>query len=104
MRICGENLVGLRCHEGFDTGVIFQGHQKGLSKVGVCLGIIVIVRLRKIWHEALFKLGVLFDGMLSRKGVFSESTNRSETHIDMVVRIIEVQYSVSLSSFLVSIS
>ena len=33
MRLGGYNLVGLRYHGGFQTGVIFQGNQKVVSKV-----------------------------------------------------------------------
>ena len=36
-----------------------------------------------------------FDGLASRKKVFLESSNRIETHVDVVVEVIEVQISVS---------
>ena len=48
-----------------------------------------------IWDEILLKLRVSFDGLLSRKKVFLESSHRVETHLDMVVEVLEVQISVS---------
>ena len=43
-----------------------------------------------IWDRVLFKLGVSFDGMVTRKEVFSESSHRIEEHIDVVVEFIEI--------------
>ena len=38
---------------------------------------------------------VSFDGMVARKEVFSESSHRIETHLDVVVEVLEIQSSVS---------
>ena len=36
-----------------------------------------------------------FDGLITRNTVFSESSHHIETHIDVVVEVVEVQGSVS---------
>ena len=41
-----DNLVGLMWHGGFYTGVIFKGHQKGVSKVIIYFCIPIVVRVR----------------------------------------------------------
>ena len=48
-----------------------------------------------IWEKVLFKLRVYFDGLLSRKKVLSESSHHIETHLDVIVVVIEVQSDVS---------
>ena len=48
-----------------------------------------------IWDEVFFKLGVFFDGLVTRKEVFSESSHCIETNIDVVVKVIEVKSSVT---------
>ena len=48
-----------------------------------------------IWDKLFFKLRVSFDGMVIRKEVFSESSHRIETHIDVVKEVIEIHSSVS---------
>ena len=48
-----------------------------------------------IWDEVFFKLRVSFYGLVSRKKVFSAFSHRNETHIDVVVEVIEVQISVA---------
>ena len=53
-----------------------------------------------IWDEVFFKIRVYFDGMISRKKVFSESSHRIDTHIDVVVEVIEVHSSVSFGLYL----
>ena len=50
MSIYGDNLVGMRCHVGFDTGVIFQSHQKGVPKVILYMCNLIIVRVGIIWN------------------------------------------------------
>ena len=47
-----------------------------------------------IWDEVLFKLRVSFDGLVIRKEVFSESSHRIETHLDLVKEVLEIQSSV----------
>ena len=49
-----------------------------------------------IWHGVFLKLGVYFDGLVSRKQIFLESSHSIETRIDVVVEIIEFQIIVSL--------
>ena len=49
-----------------------------------------IGRMRAIWDEVLFKLRVSFGELVSSKKVFSESSHHIETHIDVVVEVIEV--------------
>ena len=48
-----------------------------------------------IWYEVLFKLIVYFDGLLSCNKVFYESSHRIEAHIDVVIKVLEIQISVS---------
>ena len=48
-----------------------------------------------IWDEVFFKLGVSFDGLLIIKKIFSESSYRIKTHLDVVVEALEVQISVA---------
>ena len=49
-----------------------------------------------IWYEVFWKLRVSFDRMVTSKKVFSESSHCTETHIFVVVDILEVQNSVYL--------
>ena len=44
--------------------------------------------------KVLFKLRVDFYGLVSRKKVFSDSIHCVETHIDVVVKVLEVHSSV----------
>ena len=48
MSMGGDNIVGLGCHGIFDTGVMCQGHQKGVAEVSVCLLIPRIGRVRTV--------------------------------------------------------
>ena len=48
-----------------------------------------------IWDEVLVKLIVSFDGLVTSKEVFLESSHRIEEHIDVVIEVIEIQSSVS---------
>ena len=54
-----------------------------------------IGRMITIWDEVLFKLRVSLDGMVTRKEVFLESSHRIESHLDVVVEVVEIQRSVS---------
>ena len=85
---------------GFYTGFICLGHQKGLVKgiVGIC--ITRIGRVRTIWDKFFFKLRVYFGGLVIRKKVLSESSHRIETHIGVVVEVLEVQGSVTFELYL----
>ena len=48
-----------------------------------------------IWEKLFFKLRVSFDGLIIRKEVFSESSHRIDTYIDVVKEVLDVQSSVS---------
>ena len=64
---------------------------------GKCIyvNIPVIGRVIAIWDELFFKLIVSFDILEINKEVFSESSHRIETHIDVVKEVIEIHSSVS---------
>ena len=47
-----------------------------------------------IWDEVFCKLRVYFDGLVTRKDIFLESSHRIETHMDVFVEDIEIQSSV----------
>ena len=66
-----------------------------MSKGGLYLEIPGVGYAIAIWDEVLFKLRVSFDGLVIRKEVFSESSHRIETHLDMVVEVIEFYSSVN---------
>ena len=66
-----------------------------MSKGVVGLIIPIIERLIKIWEKLLFKLRVSFDGLVIRNKVFLESSHRIETHLEVVVEILEVHSSVA---------
>ena len=71
-----------------------------MSKGSVYLDITVIGRVITIWDEVFCKLRVSIDGLVTSKKVFSESNHRIETHIDVVVEVLEVHRSVSFDYFL----
>ena len=48
-----------------------------------------ILRVITIWDEVFFKLRVFFDGLVSRKKVSSDSSHHNETHLDVVVEVLE---------------
>ena len=52
--------------------------------------ILGIGRVIAIWDEVFCKLRVSFDVLVTRKEVFLESSHRIETHIDVVVEVIEI--------------
>ena len=89
------NLVGLRWHGIFYTCVISHCHQHLVSKGSVGLCIPRIGRVIPIWDKLFFKLRVSFYGLVSRKKVFSESSRRIETHLNVVLEVLEVQSSVA---------
>ena len=66
-----------------------------MSKVSVYLNIPIVERVITIWDELFCKLRVSFDGLVIRNKVLSKSSHRIETHIDVVVEVLEVQISVS---------
>ena len=66
-----------------------------MSKGGVYLDIPGVGRAIAIWYKVFFKLRVSFDGLVIRKFVFSESSHRIETHIDVVKEVLEIQSTLS---------
>ena len=60
----GENILFLRCHGIFDTGAVFQGHQKVVAKVRICLFLTIIVRVKNIWHEVFVKIVLSLHGLV----------------------------------------
>ena len=57
------------------------------------MNIPIIVRVINIWYEVFFKLRVYFDGIIRSKKVFSKYSHRIETHIGVVLEVIELQSS-----------
>ena len=53
-----------------------------------------IERVITILDEVFWKLRVSFDGVVTKKNVFSEFSNHIETHLDVVVEVLKVQRSV----------
>ena len=93
------NLVGMRCHGIFYTCFISNFHQQWVSKGVVGLRIPIIGRVITIWDEVWLKIRVSVDGLVSRNKVFSEYGNFIETHIDVVVEVLEIQISVALKLY-----
>ena len=52
-------------------------------------------RVIMIWDEIFFKIRVSFYGLVRRKKVLSDSIQLIDTHIDVVVLVIEVHSSVA---------
>ena len=52
-----------------------------------------------IWNEVFCKLRVYFYGLVTRKEVLSESSHRIDTHLDLVVEVLEIQSSVAFEFF-----
>ena len=65
-----------------------------MSKGSVGLCIPIIGRVIKIWDEVLFKLIVSFYVLIRKKKVLLESIHHIETHIDVVIEVLEVYISV----------
>ena len=95
MSMISDNFVGLRCHVVFYASFISHCHWYWVSKGSVYLGIPGIGRVIAIWDEVFFKLLVCFDGLVTRKEVFLESSHRIEAHLDVIVEVIEIRSSVS---------
>ena len=88
-----DNIVGLMFHGIFYTGVISHCHYYWVSNGSVYMNIPGIGRVITIWDKVFCKLRIVVDGLVRRKRVFSESSNRIDTHIDVVVLVIEVHIS-----------
>ena len=50
--------------------------------------------------EVLFKLRVSFDGLVTRKEVFSESSHHIEAHLDVFIEVLYIQSSVSFELYI----
>ena len=61
-----------------------------MSKGSAYLDILGVGRVIAIWYKVFFKLRVYFDGLVIRKEVFSESSHRIETHLDVVKEVLEI--------------
>ena len=59
------------------------------------MNIPILARVITIWDEILFKTRVSFDGLVTRKKVFSEFSHLIDTYIDVAVEVLETQISVS---------
>ena len=55
-----------------------------------------------IWDEVFFKIRVSFDVLVCSNKVFSESSHCIETHLDVVVEVIDFNISVSFNFCLLS--
>ena len=66
-----------------------------MNKGSVYLDITGIGRVIMILYEVFCKPRVSFDGMVTRKEVLSESSHLSETHLDVVVEVLEIQSSIT---------
>ena len=71
-----------------------------MSKGSVYLEIPGIGRVITIWDEVLCKIRVFFDKPATRNVLFSESSHRIETHLDVIVEVLEIQISVSFELYL----
>ena len=66
-----------------------------MVKGSVYLIIPIIVRVIIIWYEVSLKLRVPSGVLVIRNTVFSGSSHRIDTHIDVVVEVFEFQSSVT---------
>ena len=64
------------------------------------MNIPIIGRVITIWDKVFCKLRVPFDGLVTRKNVFAESSHCIETHLDVVLELLEVHISVFFELFL----
>ena len=80
-------IIDLRLPGIFYIGIIIQFHQQLVSNGSVGLCIPRIGRVIMICNE------VYFDGMVIRKSALSESIHCIQTHLDVVVKFLEVQSS-----------
>ena len=60
----------------------------------------VVGRVIAIWEKVLFKLRFYFYGLVISKEVFSDSSHRIETHLDVVKEILDIHISVSFEFYL----
>ena len=65
-----------------------------MSKGSVYMDIPGTGKVIAIWEEVFFKLRVSFDGLVIRKDVFSDSSQRTERNIDVAEEVLKIQISV----------
>ena len=71
-----------------------------MSKVSVYLNIPIIGRVITIWDKVFCKLRVSFDGLVSINKVLSESSHHIESHLDVVVEVLEVKSIIAFELYL----
>ena len=54
----------------------------------------------EIWDKVLFEFKVFFDGLVIRNKVFSEYSHHIDTHLDVVVEVLEVNISVAFELYI----
>ena len=54
-----------------------------------------MVRVINIWDEVFCKLLLSLDGLVTSKKVLSDSSHRIQTHLDVVVEVLDIYISVS---------
>ena len=94
------NLVCLRFHGIFFTGVISQYHQQLVSKGILGLRIPIIGRVITIWGEVFFKIIVSLYKLVIRKKLFSDYSHCIEKYLDVVIEVLEVHSSVAFDFYL----
>ena len=65
-----------------------------MSKGIVYPNIPIIGMVIPIWDKLICKLRVSFDGLVTRKKVLLDYSHLLETHLDVVVEVLEIQSSV----------
>ena len=81
--------------EDFTQVSLVNSTNSEFPKLNVGLCITIIVRVRVIWYEVLFKLKVSFDVLVIRKKVLLDYSNHIDTHLDVFVEVIYVHRSVT---------
>ena len=54
-----------------------------------------IGKMIAIWDKVFVKIRVYFDGLVTRKEVLSESSQRIKAHLNVVLEVLEIQISIS---------
>ena len=71
-----------------------------MSKGSVYLDTPGIGRVITIWDEVFCKLRMSFGGLVSMKGIFSESSHCIDKNIDVVVEVLDIHISVSFEFYI----
>ena len=59
-----------------------------------------VKRMKEIWGEVFFKLIVYFDGLVIVKKLLLDYIHRIETHIDVVIEVLEFHSSFAFELYL----